>query len=117
MKKVIIGSIIFILVFILAFYSKFSYLGTMKGNIISKESNTSVTTFIAKNEDKINFIRNSSVKQGTIKLILINPKGKIIKNFQRNKNYSEQICLDTDGEYKFRIAYDNFIGNYTVKYK
>ena len=122
MKKTIFGIIVIVTVFVIGIYlyrnvSDFSYLGSIKDNITSKESNNSESAFNAKKGDKIKFICNSSIKEGTLKLTLTDLSGKVIKNFETNENDSEQVSLDKDGKYILSVTYDNFIGNYNVKYK
>jgi hypothetical protein len=77
----------------------------------------SEVTFNVKNGDEIKFFCDSSVKKGTLKITLTDSNGKLIKNFQTNKNDKEQIYLVKKGKYILSATYDNFIGNYTVKYK
>jgi hypothetical protein len=121
-KKTIVAIIAIVIVCAVGIYSynnisDFSCLGCIKDNITSKDSNNSEVTFNVKNGDRIKFICDSSIKKGTLKITLTDSNGKLIKNFQTNKNYTEQISLVKKGKYILSATYDNFIGNYTVKYK
>ena len=97
--------------------SDFAYLGSVSQNITSKDSNNSESTFNAKKGDNIKFNCNSSVKEGSLKLTLTDSSGKVIHNFKSNKDYSEQVSLDNDGEYILSATYDDFIGNFHVKFR
>ncbi|QUH20356.1 hypothetical protein [Alkaliphilus sp. B6464] len=115
MKKTIVGIIVIAIVFVIGIYSDFGYSGSIRRNITSKESANSEVTFDGKKGDTIKFVCNSSIKEGNLKLTLTNSNGKVIKNFRTNKNYSEQVSLDKDGEYILSATYDNFIGNFHIK--
>ena len=122
MKKtlVVVTIIIVVLVIGISLYkniSDFEYLGSVNGNITSKESSNSESTFYAKKGDSVKFNSNSSVKEGTLKLTLTDSSGKVIHNFESNKNYSEQVSFEKDGEYRFLATYDDFIGNFHVKFR
>ena len=121
MKKTlgIVAIIVVALVIGISLYkniSDFAYLGSVNRNITSKESSNSESTFYAKKGDNIKFNCDSSVKEGTLKLTLTDSSGKVIRNFESNKNYSEQVSFEKDGEYRFSATYDDFIGNFHVKF-
>ncbi|WP_367665964.1 hypothetical protein [Clostridium sp.] len=114
---IIVIAIISILGIYYRFVSDFSYLATIEGNIISAESSSSQGTFHSKGGEKIKFFLNSSVEQGTLNIKLTDLNGKVIKNFETNRNDSEEIYLDNDGEYRVSVIYDNFVGSFNVKCK
>jgi flagellar hook assembly protein FlgD len=99
------------------FFSDFSYLVTTKGNITNASSSGSGGTFKGKKGEKVDFFCNSTVKQGTLAIVLKDSTGKVVKNFQTNKDYKEQISLDNEGEYDFSVKYENFVGNFDIKCK
>lgn len=122
MKKSVIGFTIFAalvicVVYYYEFISDFSYLATMKVHTTSMKNNSSQVTFYGKKVEALNFICNSSVKHGTLKLTLSDLKGKTIKNFRTNTNYHEQIYLNKNEQYKISAAYVNFVGNFSIKCK
>lgn len=104
MKKTIVVIIAIVIVCGVGIYlykniSDFSYLGCIKNNITSKDSNNSEVTFNVKNWHEIKFFCDSSVKEGTLNLTLTDSNGKLIKNFQTNKNGTEQIFFVKKGKY------------------
>lgn len=98
------------------FVSDFSYKGTMKGNVTSAKSSGSAVTFTGEKGNKIKVFCNSSVKKGSLKIVLTNLNGKVIKRFKANENYCEQVSLKDNGKYEFSVAYDNFVGNINCFY-
>ncbi|PJI07937.1 MULTISPECIES: hypothetical protein [Clostridium] len=119
MKKSIIAAAIIIVcaagIYYYKFISDFSYLVTMKDNITSIESSSSNGSFNGKKHEKIKFFCNSKINHGVLNIILIDPNGKIIKKFKTNKNYTEEISLNSTGKYKFPVNYNKFIGDFNVK--
>ena len=99
------------------FFSDFSYLVNTKGNITTANSSGSGGTFKGKKGEKVDFFCNSIVKQGTLAIVLKDSNGKMVKNFEANKDYKEQISLDKDGEYDFSVKYENFVGTFDIKCK
>ena len=91
-----------------------SPLASIKNSITSKESSKSQVVFKVKADDKVNFTYDSLIKEGTLKLQLIDVDGKVIEDFETNKKGSKQISLDKVGEYTLLAAYDNFIGSYKI---
>jgi len=122
MKKTlgIVAAIVVVLVIGISLYKNFSdfaYLGSVSQNITSNESSNSESTFNAKKGDNIKFNCNSLVKEGSLKLTLTDSSGKVIRNFESDKNYSEQVSFENDGEYMLSATYDDFIGNFHVKFR
>ncbi|WP_234117386.1 hypothetical protein [Clostridium hydrogenum] len=122
MKKAVIGFIIFAALVICGFcyyefFSDFSYLATMKGHTTLMKNNSSQVTFYVKKGEALNFICDSSIKHGTLKLTLSDLNGKTIKSFRTNTNYHEHICLSKDNEYEISATYANFIGKFSIKCK
>lgn len=122
MKKTlsIVAVIVVVLVIGISLYKNFSdfaYLGSLSQNITSNESSNSESTFNAKKGDNIKFNCNSLVKEGSLKLTLTDSSGKVIRNFESNKNYSEQVSFENDGEYMLSATYDDFIGSFHVKFR
>lgn len=101
-------------IFFIAYYSS---LGTINKNVIAKESNNCEVTFNVKKSDKIKITYDSLIKEGTLKLRLTDSSGKVIENFETNRNSSKQVSIDKDGEYVLSVTYDNFVGNFKMKAK
>ncbi|AJA46610.1 hypothetical protein CPAST_c05100 [Clostridium pasteurianum DSM 525 = ATCC 6013] len=99
------------------FITGYSPLASIKNNITTKESNKSQVFFNGKNDEKVNLTYESSVKEGILKLQLIDKDGNIVEDFQPNKNDSKQILLNRAGEYMILVVYNNFIGNYKISVK
>lgn len=104
MKKVIVGIVCIVIVCIAGIYSyrnfsHFSYLGSIKNTITYKKSNNSEISFSVEKGEKVEFTYDSSVKEGTLKFTLTNPSGKVIENFETNKNASKQVSIAIKGKY------------------
>ncbi|NRT35858.1 hypothetical protein OD350_12685 [Clostridium beijerinckii] len=122
MKKALgiaaVSVVVFVIgIFLYKTFSDFAYLGSVSQNITSNESSNSESTFNAKKGENIKFNCNSLVEEGSLKLTLTDSSGKVIRNFESNKNYSEQVTFENDGEYRLSATYDNFIGNLHVKFR
>lgn len=97
------------------FASDFSYKGTMKGNVTSARSSGSAFTLAGEKGKQIKVFCSSSVKKGSLKIVLTNLNGEVIKKFKTNENYCEQVSLKHSGEYELSVNYDNFVGKFNVK--
>ena len=121
MKKGIIAAAIIIVcaagIYYYKFISVFSYLVAMKDNITSIKSSSSNGSFNGKKYEKIKFFCNSKIEHGVLNITLTDPRGKIIKKFKTNKNYTEAMSLNSTGKYKFSVNYNKFIGDFNVKCK
>ncbi|MGL5087530.1 MAG: hypothetical protein ACRC68_17730 [Clostridium sp.] len=122
MKKssVVIISIVIILVLGIFYYkysSDFSYLATMSQDIVSKDSSSSEATFHSKEENSIKVKIKSKAKEGSLKFLLTNSSGEVIKTFESNKEYNEELEVKAKEEYKISAIYNDFIGEFNVKLK
>lgn len=106
--------LVFILGIFILFMTSCSPLASMRNDVKSKSSSSSKVFFNAKKGDKFKITYDSSVKEGTLKLELIDSNGKVIENFETNKSNSKQISLDKVGEYVLSANYKNFVGNYEI---
>lgn len=113
-RAVNIGIIICILSLFITSYSPSA---SIKNNITAKESNKSQVVFRGKSNEKINLSYDSFVKEGTLKLQLVDKDGNILENFEPNERNSKQIALNKAGEYMILVAYNNFVGNYKISVK
>lgn len=102
-----------ICIFVL-FIASCSPLASIKNNVTSRESSKLQVVFKSKENNKVNFTYDSSVKEGTLKLQLIDAEGKVIEDFQTNKKGSKEASLVKAGQYTLLAVYDNFIGDYKI---
>uniref|UniRef100_UPI000287E7F0 hypothetical protein n=1 Tax=Clostridium arbusti TaxID=1137848 RepID=UPI000287E7F0 len=89
----------FITCIFVLFITSCAPLASIKNDVKSKSSSNSKVFFNAKKGDKFKFTYDSLIKEGTLKLELINSNGKVIQTFETNKKDLEQISLDKAGEY------------------
>jgi len=97
--------------------SDFSKLAVVKDNITSQQSSASVGSFKAKEFSKLKVSYNSYIKEGTLKLSLIDSNKKIIQEFEVNSKSSKELAIDKDDEYTLSANYNDFIGEYNISVK
>lgn len=107
----------FIICILSLIITAYSPLASVRNNVTTKESNKSQVVFKGKSNEKINLNYESFVKEGTLKLQVIDKDGNIVADFEPNKRESKWISLNKAGEYMILVAYNNFVGNYKISVK
>lgn len=97
--------------------SDFTYLTIIKGSITSTASNTSLTTFHTTRKKHILISANSTIEQGSLTITLTDESGAVIMDIDVDKNYSEFITVKMNKDYKLLVSYQDYIGDYEIKFK
>ena len=115
-KKLIItiGIICLVLISGVLLFNKRYLMVSLENHVGSKATNSSEATFRMKKNDELKVKYKSTVKEGELKINLIDPKGNVVEDFDTNVNLSKQISLNEEGQYTLSVDYSNFIGSYVV---
>lgn len=117
MKKsrlVILVIILIILGTVIYKESDFSKLAVVKDNITSRQSNILSGSFNVKKSNRLKVNYSSNIKDGTLKLSLIDSNKKVIQEFAVNSKSSQELTVDKDEEYTILANYNDFVGDYKL---
>lgn len=99
------------------FISDYSYLATIEDNNTSSQSSGSEGGFHAEKGGKVTVTLSSTVKAGNLQIELTDANKEIVRSFDTNKNYTDQVIIENTGDYKLLAKYSDFIGSFNVKCK
>ena len=94
--------------------SDFSKLAVVKDNITSRQSNILSGSFNVKKSNRLKVNYSSNIKEGMLKLSLIDSNKKVIQEFAVNSKSSQELTVDKDDEYTILAKYSDFIGDYKL---
>lgn len=60
---------------------------------------------------------NSTIEQGSLTITLTDESGAVIMDIDVDKNYSEFITVKMNKDYKLLVSYQDYIGDYEIKFK
>ncbi|AGX44317.1 hypothetical protein [Clostridium saccharobutylicum] len=94
--------------------SDFSELAVVKDNITSRQSNILSGSFNVKKSNRLKVNYSSNIKDGVLKLSLIDSNKKVIQEFAVNSKSSQELTVDKDEEYTILANYNDFVGDYKL---
>lgn len=94
--------------------SDFSKLAVVKDNVTSRQSNILCGSFNVKKSNRLKVNYSSNIKDGILKLSLIDSNKKVIQEFAVNSKSSQELTVDKDDEYTILANYSDFVGDYKL---
>lgn len=89
--------------------------GTMEKTVDTAQSGSSEISFQGKKEERYRFSYSSTVKEGTLEMLLTDKGGNVLQTYETGISSNREIFMKNDDIYSVVVTYKDFVGNYDVK--